>query len=804
VQTNTVEIYASAAAQINVAAMDRVGRLFYTEYTGSRLQSLQPNARLLVPTPAGGTYRLAADEGVFAYTPRAAGVLFFAVVDTGSAVVNAGNSDSTAFQYDPVNNPVRPHPQFSTTTPGGYTSNAYVVWAEGRDDHTNARPDIPVLGDADKNGVPHVFAITLPLAGPPAEPASCVFAMHGGGGEYQLFRPGMPSHAPLTLPLRDGIVVSPDDSYYAGVGTNLTRNNTSWFGYTTQTDPFSAVVPRTSPPAGSVVVNFTQRRVHWILDWLTGPLSPHRVNPERVAMLGHSGGARGTSHLTRLRPERFAAAVLYTPASDLPLEGSGQENFLRGDWANPLDTNLVDAGGQPINVTEAFTMTTRLSTTQRDFPMTRIYYGKRDEDGPASWTVAQRAIFDSLHDANLGYMLFWDEREHGVDKWDEEANDMSDGHAGPWPDVGQWVAAVRTQRPSAQALVDDHRASRSYPGFTNTDEDPVQVGRQPDPGPGDPDLGDAWGTWGGHMDWDGAGLIDTASRWECRVFVSGLAPSSVDNASVRAITADLSPQKTRFFNLVEDESVYWYAIRSDSNVVDQQGIVLAGPLGVVNVPGLVVPREDLATLRVLISRTPACVGDSTISPPTDVISIPGGTPRSASWARGRSRSSTAGSARPPRAAASGPTSPMGLRPASGRCPGHSPRTSRSPAWHRPPRGDSVARSPTAAARSFPRPPSWPSAPPTLTVMGSWTSLTTTTSSRRLSRATRVPTLTATGSWTSSTTTRSCSRSSPAAEDSIPQACNDPRDDQRPGGLFVRPSERATSFLRASSSVRCGS
>ncbi|MDX2131332.1 MAG: prolyl oligopeptidase family serine peptidase, partial [Planctomycetota bacterium] len=366
--TDTVEIYASPAAQVNVANMDRVGRLFFPEYTGARLQQLNPAARLQVPTPAGGTYRLAANEGVFAYTPRAAGNLFFAVVDTGGAVVAAANSASAAFNYDPVNDPVRPHPQFNGFTPGGQPYTALVVFAEGRDDYDNARPDIPVLGDADKNGVPHVFTITEPVGGVGAGLIPCVLAHHGGGGEYELFRPGIPARSNVSLGLTTGIVVTPDDSYYAIVGNALNRSNTSWFGYTPQADPFF-VGMRTNPPAGSIVVNFTSRRVHWIIDWLLRPTSPYTIDPSRIAMIGHSGGGRGTSHLVRQRPERFAAAAVYTPASDLTIPpaaagGGMEENFLRGDWVTPLDTNLLKTDGTPFDTVEVFTMTTRLSSTE--------------------------------------------------------------------------------------------------------------------------------------------------------------------------------------------------------------------------------------------------------------------------------------------------------------------------------------------------------------------------------------------------------------------------------------------------------
>jgi len=604
--TDTIEVYASAAAEASVNNMQRVGRLFYPEYTGARLQALVPAARLQIPTPAGGTYRLAADEGVFAFTPRQAGNLFFAVVDTGSIAVNAGNSDATAFNYDPAGDPIRPHEQFIGITPGGNPYTAYVVFADGRDDYNNARPDVPVLADADKNGVPHVFTITRPDNALPNAPLSCLFALHGGGGEYQLFRPGIPARANLSLELDDGIVVTPDDSIYTNVEGMLGRSNTSWFGYTPEFDPFFSL-QRSEPSSGAVVVNFTQRRIHWILDWLESPISPFTIDPRRVAMVGHSGGGRGTSHLTRLRPERFAAAVVYTPASNLTIDDAGQVNFLRGNWDQNLATNIPDpsAAGGFVGVTDIFTMTTRLSP-ERDFTLTRVFYGKRDEADAAAWSSAQRAVFDSLDDSRAGYMLFFDEREHGPEMWHLETNDAGDGHAGPWPDVGQWIAPVRTRRASGQYLVDTYRPDQSYPGFFDADADTATVGQQPDPGPGDPDLGDAWGTWGGYADWDTTTIVDTPTRWGCTVFLTGLSATSVDNSPYASVTMSMIPRRPRNFAPPEGAPIAWSAIDLASGTVLQAGVTTAEPDGVVQVAGLIVP-VDPARVRVVIRVD--CPGD---------------------------------------------------------------------------------------------------------------------------------------------------------------------------------------------------
>ena len=89
----------------------------------------------------------------------------------------------------------------------------------------------------------------------------------------------------------------------------------------------------------------------------------------------------------------------------------------------------------------------------------------------ATWDAGTRAAVDSMDDSGLGYMIFWDEREHGVDLWSVE-------NATPGADIGQWVSPVRTRRASCQYLVNTYRSDRSYPGFFNADADIALAGQQ--------------------------------------------------------------------------------------------------------------------------------------------------------------------------------------------------------------------------------------------------------------------------------------------------------------------------------------
>ena len=612
--TDTVEIYASAGPQASTVTMTPLGRLFLPEYTGARLRSLSPAATLRVPTPAGGIYTLTANEGVFAYTPRANGGLFFAVVGTGNTAVVLSNSATTAFVYNPAADPVRPHPQFTVTTAGGNPATAYIVWAEGRNDYNNSRPDVPVMGNAAKNGVPHVFVITEPVGGVPAGPLTCAFALHGGGGNYQLFLPGVPARANMSLSLNNGIVITGDDTIFTRNAGALIDDNTDWFGYHAALDPFTPAV-RTDPPLTATIVNFTQRRFFWIMDWVLGmgaAGSPYTIDPMRVAIVGHSGGGRGTGHLSRFAPERFCAAILYCPPVNFQLNPGPLVDYLSGTITDNRSTNIPRPGAAgTLGILEVLTPTVRLSPTRRDLALSRAYFGKRDEGAAAGWDAGMRTAIDSMDDSGLGYMIFFDEREHDVERWSVENG------ANPFgPDIGQWVAPVRTLRASCQYLVDTYRADRSYPGFFNADADTALAGQQPDPGPGNPNLGDPWGTWGGYFDWEAGTLIDLLTRWECTVFASAFAPASIDNSPVTTFTTSIAPRKSALYNPAPGSTVYWYARPVGGLSVTQQGIVIADANGIAPATGVTITREDVGRIRIFFSTVPLCIGAGSVTSPT--------------------------------------------------------------------------------------------------------------------------------------------------------------------------------------------
>lgn len=600
----TFDVYASAQPESNIAQMTLLGRVFPQEAQGATLMKLKGNATLIAPSPVDGvTYTLAPDEGMFVLTPHASASVFVAVVEQGDTQVTLDNRAPVSFLYDPDNHPVRPHAQFDSFSEGGYPYTAYIVWVDGRDDPEDGRPDFPVMGNRNRTGVPHVFVVTSPLDPLPDEPYPCVFAIHGGEGAYKNFLPGEPERANMSFETSASIVVTPNDSLYMRDEGETTLAITRWFGYVSDFDPFTDD-PRTDPPDDAVIIDYTTRRVIWFLDWLAGPNSGYNIDPDRVSLIGHSMGGRGAMMMSRYAPERFAAVVGHCPP--LNFEDGSLPNPRHGQWSHNLDTNVVVPGVGPIGILDLMRPETRISPTERDFCVTRVTFGKRDENSAAYWSATTRAAMDAINDSGMGLMMFWDEREHNVPEWDVETDDMTDGHSGPWPDIAQWVAPVKTYRHGAQYLAETYRASRSYPGFFNDDQDLIADGRQPDPGSGNPDEGDAWGTWAGYHDWDDSSLLDEADAWACNIYLTGLSPTSIDNAPVELAIADVSIRRPRAFLPPEGTPLYWDVLDGASGRRLQSGTEVVGSEDVSAVSGVLIPR-DPARARLVVSTH--CLAD---------------------------------------------------------------------------------------------------------------------------------------------------------------------------------------------------
>jgi hypothetical protein len=588
----TYDVYRAPGPITAISQGTLAGRVFEPEWSGERLKIGAPSARWRIPAAKGGVYTLAANEGLFVFTPRAQSTEYFAVVRNGATAVSSTNRTASAVvvAYDPVNQPVTCHEQRSGVTSQGYPFRTYAMWAYGRDDPNDARPDTPVLANAAKHGAPHVFTVYEPRNGLPSGPYPATICLHGGGqvGSHWSWAPESIHYANTGAVPVGGITVAMDDRLF--IATNGVVNPdrpTNWFGWWPGMDP----VTNSLPGNNAVVVPYTLRRLVWTIDWLQ-TRSPYAIDPKRTSVMGNSMGGAGTLLLSRYRPERFSAATAFVPQHYTP--ETGQRLF--GTPAQNLATTEIGPSGTALRVNDFFNPAVRLSPTQRDYCLTRIFRGRRDE--AVEWGALTIQLFNEMSAGRWGTHLYWDNRDHTASDW------TTDSPSIPGVDIGEWVSPVRTERSDASYQA-RFRNDQSFPGFFNDDQDLTAAGRQPTLGNGSPDDGTPWGTWCGYFDWDTRTIFDTPQGWSCTLFLVGRSSVSVDNFPGTTATTSVTLRKPRKLAPAAGATILWILRDDATDAVLQSGAVTAEVNGLLAVTGLVIPKDpQRVRLELLVPNSP--------------------------------------------------------------------------------------------------------------------------------------------------------------------------------------------------------
>lgn len=607
----TYDVYRSATPFTNISQATLAGRLFKPEWQGDRLKIASSTLTWRVPNGSGGTYQLASDEGLFVFTQHASASEYFAVVRNGSSAVTAANMTATAVNetYDPVNDRVRCHLQFTGSTTRGYPYSVYALWADGRDDSNDARPDFPILANAAKNGAPHVFAVYEPKGGLPGSGTyPAVLCFHGGGssGAWNIWAPESGVTANCGNLLTTGIVVAHDDRVFMVNSSGVVDANlpSFWLGWSPSMNPFAVVnLTGTAQP----VVPYTQRRVMWVQDWLE-QRSPYRIDTSRVSLMGNSMGGAGSSMLARRYPERIAAASCYVPPIGFA-ENTGFARRVIGTSAQNLPSVDPSPAGGVLRMNDYWNFATRLSVTQRDVPFMRVYRGRSEyvtSTTVPEWSASTViATYNALNATAWGVHLFWDQRDHSPSDWSTEDSGTA------MPDIGQWISPVLTDRPSRTAII-RYRNNQSFPAFFNDDQNPALTERQPSLGNGDPLDGDLWGTWGGYYDWDQSTISDTTNYWATTLFLTGLSSVSVDNYPGSNATASVAIRRSQKFLPASGTPLSWRLRRLSDNAVLQSGTTQPATNSLVIVSNLVVFKDPVRTrLEVFLTAQPPALGVGT-------------------------------------------------------------------------------------------------------------------------------------------------------------------------------------------------
>ena len=536
-----------------------------------------------VPDGNGGHYQLLSDELVCVLTPHESRDAHYAVLPAADCFVSgARQSGRSVFVLDTENEPVEPVIQVEgmETLPTGeeISYRIYSLWADGRADHTDRRADIPVLANEHRNGTASLFIMFARAATLLPSDRDVVHFLHGGGGNAAKFRPG--NAAGLHLKPDTGLLISHDDALFVRANNgDVDRRLTFWFGYGQEYNPFLEVSDNPTLDETSLVVNYTQRRVKWINDWLIRRLS---VSREHCALMGFSVGSHGASHIGRAFPRTWSTVTLLNHNPQPPGDSIGHTKFW-GPSDVAVPTTLQGPDGSAVRTDTLWDIRFPISP-QRDYPLFRWVHGTEDMNLLEGWNEHLVEALHDVNDAGHGMQVYWDERSHATRvpnaAWSLAPYGFDD--------------KLRRTDASFQRR---YKATESYPAFFDV-ESPFAGGRRlpiPPPRPVDPtNPGDAKGTWGGHIEW--ATPVDERYQWSVEAWLIDDEYSLQDRSEYPRGWAKMTLRKPRRFKPAPGIAVSYEVTAAATGQVLLEGVLRAGPRGLVRLDESIPMRRGERTL----------------------------------------------------------------------------------------------------------------------------------------------------------------------------------------------------------------
>lgn len=582
----TYAIYKSEQPFTQADQATIIGRPFAYEYLPGTfaVQTGDPDFRYKVPKPDGSIYELGKNEALFVATTEQTESTYYGVVEWGNTAFTSGINLTTAAVhsiYDPINDPVTCYLQYTNILPTGHKANWYNIWLLGKQNLNDGRPDYPVMANAYKNGMPSMFivseAINMDTTAGKLIPVT--HWLHGAGGtangtvasQFKAF-----NIAPLK-----GISVSHNDDFFqlifyenSIVGTT---SRTVWFGYTKRHNPFD---PNFHAAPGDTIINYTQRRILWINNWL---IRNYHADRDHIALQGYSMGSGGVSALAKAYPDLFSTVCAFNNG----FRRVDEETVIsiHGTIEDNLPTNIRDRNNKNIGINQVFDMNTPLSS-QRDLPLFRTWAGKNDQNGRMHWgpdLVAQYRVADSL---GWGMQISWDERPHTYDTL-----------------LYHWIFG---KLPLLQTYRDDlgyqelFSNKQSFPAFFNHRLDP----KNNDPGTGVQGInmgdGDDWGTWGGYHNWDLQTIMDEPEKWEVTAWLTYNAEFQNDICPYDFLTSDVAIRRPQQFKPGPGVHLDWKVTDDNTGLVLQSGSLITGPDSLVTIPNVSVYVSGIRRVHISV------------------------------------------------------------------------------------------------------------------------------------------------------------------------------------------------------------
>lgn len=583
----TYAIYKSSQAFTNAAQATIVGRPFFYEYFPGALIRMSGDTAFAykIPRPDGSIYTLKPGEALFVETATGTGTAYYGVVEWGKNTFAAGvnrTQNAISYTYDPVNQPVNCHLQYTETLTTGHKANWYCVWLLGKQAQWSGRSDFPVMANVAKNGMPANFivseAIGMDTSNGKRIPAT--HWLHGGGGSAVQCRAN--GFRVFNIAPAQGISVAHTDDLpqllVSDGDTLFSTGRTQWFGWTKVHNPFDAGF-KAKP--GDTIINYTQRRILWIHNWV---IRHYAVDPNRVAIQGYSMGSGGACALGKAYPGLFSTVSAFNNGFRRVNEPT--ITAMLGSVEDNLPTNLRDGRNQVVHMSEVMDFNTPISAP-RDLPLFRTWAGKNDLNDRMHWgpdLVAQYRTADSL---GWGAQISWDEREHTYETLDVH-----------W--ILGTLPAQQTYRDNL-AYQELFNSKQSFPAFFNHRLD----ARNNKPGTGKTGTnsgdGDNWGTWGGWHNWDPGTLNDSPGLWEVTAWLTATAPFAGDVSPHNSLKADLAIRKPQQFKPAAGALLRWTVKDAATGSILQSATTTVRADSLVVLPQIEVFKENVRKVRISVS-----------------------------------------------------------------------------------------------------------------------------------------------------------------------------------------------------------
>ncbi len=578
----TYAIYANPTPFTSTNDAQLAGRPFFLEYIGHALKdNLQdPSATLKVPDGQDSVYKLLLNEGLFVFTPHQSDSLYFAVTKWGDSEVVSGQNitdTAVAFRFDPINDPVECHLQriFPSPFSRDYICFAYYMWADGRQNYWEGRPDFPIMANAAKNGMPGLFLVSIPTDLDTSSAYPLSVWLHGGAGRARQSLAG--SRKDIDINPAQGILLAHNDRLHRNLNSsNPDEQGSSHFGWAKNYNPFH---PDTL--VMDTVINYTQRRYLWIDGWLAEHFN---IDATRINIHGHSMGAVGATGLVKSYPEHYGSATLFNTNCLGPYNFSAG---IFGSFDQNLPTNLQNRKGDHVRFFDLWDMYTNCSP-QRDLPIIKFWHGKQDNNITNHWGPVTIESFRFCDSTGTGLQSYWSERNHSV------LSDNIDDH---------WIKGTLANQQTASDNVDfsesRYSSKISYPAFFNH----RLSDKNNDPGSGLIGInngdGDNWGTWGGYHRW--RNITETEELWQTTAWLESNAIYPNDNSPEDFLTADLTIRRPQIFLPISGQSISWSVKDVATGSTLQSGTTTVQPDNLVVIPQVEVFKEGIRKVLITVA-----------------------------------------------------------------------------------------------------------------------------------------------------------------------------------------------------------